>query len=276
MQLVLRDAGQEAGVGDLVAVQVEDGQHAAVAGRVQELVAVPARRERSGLGLAVADDARHDQVGIVEGRAEGVRERVAELAAFVDRAGRLGSHVAGDAAREAELLEQPPHPLLVLADVRIDLAVGPFEVGVRDQRRAAVPGADHVDHVQVVLLDHPVQVRVEEVQAGRGAPVSEQPRLDVLARERLAQQRVVEQVDLPDREVVRGAPERVDLAEVLCGEGGGKINPTLRRRRGLHGFTPLAGNIGRSTLGPAPALASEYAREVPQGSGTQVRTMPDV
>jgi hypothetical protein len=175
---------------------------------------VPARRERAGLGLAVADHAGHDQVRIVERRAVGVRERIAELAALVDRAGRLGSHVARDPAREAELLEQAPHALLVLADARIHLAVGAFEVGVRDGGRPAVPGPDHVDHVEVVLLDHAVQVRVEEVQARRGAPVPEQARLHVLARERLAQQRVVEQVDLPDGEVVRGAPERVELAEL--------------------------------------------------------------
>ena len=71
-QLVLRDAGEEARVGDLVAVQVEDRQHAAVAGRVEELVAVPARGQRAGLGLAVADDAGDDQVGVVERGAEGV------------------------------------------------------------------------------------------------------------------------------------------------------------------------------------------------------------
>ena len=39
-----------------------------------------------GLGLAVADHAGDEQVGVVERRAEGVDERVAELAALVDRA----------------------------------------------------------------------------------------------------------------------------------------------------------------------------------------------
>jgi hypothetical protein len=38
--------------------------------------------------------------------------------------------------------------------------------------------------------DQPVEVGVDEVQARRGAPVTEQPRLDVLGRERLAQQGV--------------------------------------------------------------------------------------
>ena len=67
LQFVLGNAGQEAGVGDLVSVQMEDRKHAAVTDRIDELVAVPARGERPGLGLAVADDAGNDQIGIVEG-----------------------------------------------------------------------------------------------------------------------------------------------------------------------------------------------------------------
>ena len=72
---------------------------------------VPARGQRAGLGLAVADHAGHQQAGIVERRAEGVRERVAQLAPFVDRAGRLRGHVAGDSAGKGELREQPLHAL---------------------------------------------------------------------------------------------------------------------------------------------------------------------
>ena len=74
------------------------------------------------------------------------------------------------------------------------------------------PGPDHVHRVEVAGRDDPVQVRVDEVQAGGGAPVAEQPRLDVLGPQRLAQQRVVEQVDLADRQVVGGPPVGVDAA----------------------------------------------------------------
>ena len=102
---------------------------------------MPARRQRAGLGLAVADDAADEQVGVVERGAVGVRERVAELAALVDRAGRLGRDVRRDAARERELPEQLAQALLVAADVGIDLAVGALEVGVGDRGRAAVARA---------------------------------------------------------------------------------------------------------------------------------------
>ena len=74
--------------------------------------------------------------------------------------------------------------------------------------------AGHVEHVEVARPDRPVEVRVDEVQAGRRAEVPEQARLDVLGLERLAEQRVVEQVDLPDREVVRGPPVRVEQLEL--------------------------------------------------------------
>ena len=61
---------------------------------------MPARRQRPGFRLAVADDAGDDQIGIVERRAIGVRDGVAQFAAFVDRAGRLRRHMARECRRE--------------------------------------------------------------------------------------------------------------------------------------------------------------------------------
>ena len=217
-QLGLGDAGEQGRVGDLVAVEVEDRQDGAVGARAEQLVGVPAGRERSGLGLAVADHAGDEQVGIVEGGAVGVGERVAELAALVDRARRLRRRVAGDAAGEGELAEELAQPVLVAADVGVDLAVGALEVGVGDDAGAAMARSGHVDRVRVAGADRPVEMHVEEVEARGGAEVPEQPRLHLLGDQRLAQQRVVEQVDLPDREVVGGAPPGVDHRGALRSE----------------------------------------------------------
>ena len=137
-----------------------------------------------GLGLAVADDRRDEQVGVVERGAVGVRERVAEFAALVDRARCLRGDVRRDAAGEGELPEQPAHTLGVRRDVGVDLRVGAVEVGVGDQAGTAVAGAGDVDGRLLALLDRPVEVRVEEVQAGRRAPVTEQAGFDVVARQR--------------------------------------------------------------------------------------------
>ena len=235
LQFVLRNPREEAGIGDLVAVQMEDRQHGAVAGRIEKLVAVPAGGEWSGLGFAVADDASDDQIGVVERGPVGMAERIAELAPFMDAAGRFRGDVAGNSAGKAELLEQPLHSRDVWADVRIKFAVGAFQIGVGDERRAAVPRPDDIDHVQIVALDHPVEVNVEHIEPRRRAPVAKQPRLDVFSLERLFEQRIIEQIDLPDRQIIRRPPIGVHLAKLFCGErAGGSVVAGVRFCRSGH------------------------------------------
>ena len=83
------------------------------------------------------------------------------------------------------------------------------------ERRRAMPGAGHEDHVLVELLDEPVQVDVDECEAGARSPVTEQAVLDVLRLERLLQQRVVLQIDHPERQVSACSPVSVDFPEFL-------------------------------------------------------------
>ncbi len=226
-QLLLGDAREDRGVRDLPAVEVEDRQHRAVGLRVEELVEVPAGGERRGLRLAVADHARDHEVGVVERGAEGVHERVAELAALVDGSGRLRRRVRRHPAGERELAEQVAHARAIRRRRREQLRVRAVEVRVRDHARAAVAGTGDVDHVEVALDDRPVEVRVDEVEQRGRAPVPEEARLDVVAHERPFEQRVVEQVDLAAGEVVGGAPPAVHDVEVEgrggvsgCGVGG--------------------------------------------------------
>ncbi len=148
---------------------------------------MPACRERPGLSLTVAYDTGHDQIGIVESRAIGVHERVAQFAAFVDGAWRLRRHVAGNAIGPAELPEEPLDAIAVLTNVRIDFGVGAFEICVRDNPRTAVSRADHEDHVQAAFFDEPVPVHIEKIEAGRRAPVTKQTWLYVVERERTFQ-----------------------------------------------------------------------------------------
>ena len=115
IELLVADAREHGRARDLVAVQMQDRQDRAVGRGVQELVRVPARRERPGFRFAVADDAGDEQIGVVESRAVGVRQGVSQLAAFMDRAWRLGRDVTGDAAGKRELLEEPLQSRLVLA-----------------------------------------------------------------------------------------------------------------------------------------------------------------
>jgi hypothetical protein len=247
LQLGLGDPGQNRGPGDLVAVQVQDRQHRAVAHRVQELVGMPAGGQRARLRFPVADHAADQQVGTVEGGAVGVHQRVAEFAALIDGARRLGRDVAGDAAREGELAEEPPQPLLVPADVRVDLGVGALQVDVGDQPRAAVARPGDVDSVEVLAADDPVHMHVDEVEPGCGAPVAEQARLDVLQAQRLAQQRVVQQIDLADGQVVGGPPPGVEAGQLVRAQG---ILAGLRTSLGSRGHD--APRAAPSAAGSSP------------------------
>src|SRR6516165_11293157 len=127
IQLFMADAGKNAGIGDLVAVEVKDGQNRPVSRGVEKFVGMPARRQRSSFRFAVTDDAGNDQIGVVERRSVGVRDGIAEFAALVYRTGRLRRHMARDAAGERELGEQALHALFVARDVRINLTVGSLE-----------------------------------------------------------------------------------------------------------------------------------------------------
>ena len=97
----------------------------------------------------------------------------------MNRTGSLGRIVAGNTTGEGKLLEQMLHSLFALLDVWIKLSVSSFQVRIGDHARAAVTRAADVDHVEIMLLDHAIQVHVNEVKTGRGAPVPEQAGLDV-------------------------------------------------------------------------------------------------
>ena len=213
-EFLVRDAREKAQLGDLPAVEVEDRQNGPVALRIEVLVAVPARGQRSGFRFAVADRAGDDQVRIVEHGAERVRERVAEFAAFVDRAGRFRRGVARDPAGKRKLAEKPLHSALVAGDVGIDFAIAGFEIGVGDDGGAAVSRSGHENRVEIPRDDRAVHVRVHQVETRGRAPMPEQARLQVLDAQRLVQERIREQIDLPDRQIICGAPIRVDRAQL--------------------------------------------------------------
>src|SRR4051794_19470551 len=157
-----------------------------------------------------------------------MRERVAELAALVDRPGSLGRDVRGDAPGERGLADKPAQSFAILRHMRVALAVGAFEIRVRDKTWTAVSGAGDVDRRQIALEDGPVEMRVEQIQPGRRPEVAEQTWLHMLGRERLLEQRVVEEVDLPDREVVRSPPIGVEQCVVGQARSHEKASSAIR------------------------------------------------
>ena len=102
---------------------------------------MPGGRQRTGFRFAVSDHNAHDQIGIVECRAERVRHAVAQLAAFVDRSRNLRRAVAPELAGKRKSPEELEHSRFVLALLRIDLRVRAFQIAVRDHGGRAMSWA---------------------------------------------------------------------------------------------------------------------------------------
>jgi hypothetical protein len=85
---------------------------------------------------------------------------------------------------------------------------------LRDDRGTAAAGAGQIDDLGVVAPDEAIQVYVEQVLPRRGSPVPEKTGLDVVGLEGLTQGRVVDQIDLTDRELIRGAPVHIDQIQL--------------------------------------------------------------
>jgi hypothetical protein len=76
-------------------------------------------------------------------------------------------------------------------------------------------GTGDVDHVEIIQSDRPVQMGVDEILPWRRPPMPDHQRFDMCQRERLEQQRIRVEVNLTDREVVRGAPICVELLPLV-------------------------------------------------------------
>ena len=79
-------------------------------------------------------------------------------------------------------------------------------------------GAGDIDHIEVVFLDHPVQMDVDEILSRGGSPVAEQHVLDVRECEWPLEQRIAEKINLRDRKVVCGTPIGVGVMQQFRGK----------------------------------------------------------
>ena len=123
--------------------------------------------------LSIADDTGDDQIGVVKDSTIGMAERIPQLSTLVDATRCLGGNVGRNAAGETELLEEPLDARFVPRDVRIDLAVGAFEVDVRNDAGPAVPRSRDVQDAQLAFADRAIEVNVNQVQSGGRSPVPE-------------------------------------------------------------------------------------------------------
>src|SRR5512135_228537 len=160
----------------------------------------------AGLGLAVADHAGSNKIGIVKDSPERMGERIPEFSSFIDGPGRLRGSMTRNAAGERELLEELLHALGIPGYVGIKFAVRTFQICVGYHAGTSMTGAADEYDIEVMSLDHAVKVHVDEVEPRCGAPVSQQPGFYVLQLQGLLEQRIVIEIDLSDRKVVCRTP----------------------------------------------------------------------
>ena len=133
-------------------------------------------------------------------------------------------------------------PSLFSLDVRIDLRVRAFQIGVGHQARSAVAWTDDVDHVQVALADEPVPMDIKKIQSGRCAPVAQQARLHVIQRQRAVEQRIVLEINLADRKIVGRTPVGVHAVKLLATQ---RAFGGLRRKFHCGGFAHDVPRMGK-------------------------------
>src|SRR5271156_3616418 len=99
------DAGQQSRIADLVTIEMEDRQHRSIGLWIEKLVGLPGGSQGRCFRFTITNHAGHHEIWIVERCAEGMAERVTQLAAFMNRSRRCRRDMARDASGEGELLE---------------------------------------------------------------------------------------------------------------------------------------------------------------------------
>ena len=232
LQFFMRNAREDRGIRDLVAVEVQHRQHRPIANGIQEFIRMPGGGKRTGFGLAVSYSDGNDEVRIVESRSVRMRDGIAQFAAFVNRTRRFRRAVRADSAGKRKLLEEFEQAGFVAALVGINLGVVAFEVAVGQRGRRAVTRAGDVHDIQVIFLDEPIQMNPNQRLSGIGPPMTKKPILDVLRLQGLAKQRIRAKIDHSCRQIIAGMPVSIDLSQLV----GCKRRQNLRRNS--HGRSP--------------------------------------
>ena len=90
---------------------------------------------------------------------------------------------------------------------------------MRHEPGATMPWAYDIDHVQIVIFDQSIEMNIDKVQSRCRAPMPQQSRLYVLARQWDFEQGIILKIDLANGEIVCSAPMGVHLIEKNRREG---------------------------------------------------------
>ncbi len=127
---------------------------------------MPGRCQGACFRLAIAHHYRHQQIGIIEGRAVSMGNAVAQFAAFMNGSRCFRCTVAADTAGERKFLEELQHAFFIFTLVGVNFRVSAFQIDRGQHARRAMAGARHENGIKTVLVDEPVHVDVGKAQAG--------------------------------------------------------------------------------------------------------------
>ena len=87
-------------------------------------------------------------------------------------AGCFRRNMAWYAAWERELFEECHHAFFVSADGGVDFGIGAIKPSVGDEGRSAMAWPGDIKHTKAVLANQPVEMSVNQIEAGTGAPMA--------------------------------------------------------------------------------------------------------
>src|SRR5207248_2555131 len=82
--------------------------------------------------------------------------------------------------RKRKLLEELLHPRDIFALIRIHLRINALQITIRKRSRSPMPRPRNINHVQVILLDQPIQMHPDKRLPRIRPPMPQQPILDVI------------------------------------------------------------------------------------------------
>ena len=72
-----------------------------------------------------------------------------------------------------------------------------------------------IKHIQVILVDDPIQMRINKILAGDRAPVSNRMHFQIIFFDRSTQQGIVFQINLTNRQVIGCTPPRIHFGKIV-------------------------------------------------------------
>ena len=151
---------------------MEDGKYNAIAHGVEEFVGMPRCSKRPGFCFAIANYAGNDEIGVIKSCAIGMGKCITKLSAFMDGARSFGRNMAWYTPWERELFEETHHAFFVSADGGVDFGIGAIKPSVGDEGRSAMAWPGDIKNTKAVLADHAVEVSINQIEAGTGAPMA--------------------------------------------------------------------------------------------------------